>query len=309
MKFSIVVPVYGCKAALEELYQRITKTMQQISKSYEIILVNDSCPQNSIEVIEQLCQKDKHVIGIDLSRNFGQMKAILAGLDYATGEYVIVMDCDLQDRPEEIINLYKKIQEGYDIVFARRMNRQDNKLKIFISNLFYKIYSIASGIKYDQSLCNFSICRHNVINAYCSMREENRAYVMYLQWLGFKQATIDVKHDPRKEGKSSYNFKKRFKLAIDIIFSQSDKILKLIASFGFLITIFSFLFIIFLLVQYFTGNVLPGWSSLIATIMLMSGIIIFLLGVVGIYIGNIFIQVKQRPLYIIKEIKNKCKGD
>ena len=163
MKLSVVIPVYGCKNALRELYNRLVISLKKITEDYEIILVNDNCPQNSWEVIEQICKEDNKVIGIEMSRNFGQMKAILAGLDNSTGDYIVVMDCDLQDKPEEIIKLYNKLNEGYDIVFARRENRKDKKSKILISKIFYKIYSISTDVQYDSSLCNFSICRKKVI--------------------------------------------------------------------------------------------------------------------------------------------------
>lgn len=306
MEISVVVPVYGCRGALNELHERLTKVLSKITNKYEIIFVNDNCPQKSIEVIEEICKKDKKVVGIELSRNFGQMKAILAGLDYSTGEWVVVMDCDLQDRPEEIPNLYEKAKEGYDVVFARRKNRQDNFFKILVSKIFYKIYSLAADVKYDASLCNFSICNRKVIDNYCKMREEHRAYVMYIQWLGFKQTAIDVEHNQRYEGKSSYNFKKRIKMASDIIFSQSDKLLKIIVSFGFTITFLSLLAVIYVIIHYFIQpTTTQGWTSIIAIICLMSGIIISVIGVVGIYVGNIFVQIKERPIYVTRKIYNE----
>ena len=136
MRISVVIPVYGCRAALPELHRRLTETLTQLTDDYEIILVNDSCPQNSWEVISEICDKDKHVVGIELSRNFGQIFAITAGLDASSGDWVVVMDCDLQDKPEEIINLYNKAQEGYDVVFARRAERKDTPMKIFVSKIF-----------------------------------------------------------------------------------------------------------------------------------------------------------------------------
>ncbi len=306
MDISVVVPVYGCRAALKELYERLTKVLKEMTDKYEIILVNDNCPQKSIEVIQEICEKDKKVVGIELSRNFGQMKAILAGLDYSTGKWVVVMDCDLQDRPEEIPNLYKKAQEGYDVVFARRKKRKDSLLKVLVSKTFYKIYSWAADVKYDASLCNFSISNRTVIDSYCKMREEHRAYVMYIQWLGFKQATLDVEHNERYEGKSSYNFKKRMKMASDIIFSQSDKLLKFIVKCGFTVTFLSLIAVIYIIVRHFVyPNTPQGWTSLISIICFMSGIIISVIGVVGIYVGNIFTQIKERPLYIARKIYNK----
>ena len=245
MDMSIVIPVYGCKAALKELYERLTNTVSTLVKDYEIILVNDNCPQNSWEIIKEICKNDSHVVGIELSRNFGQIQAITAGLDYSTGEWVVVMDCDLQDRPEEIANLYYKAIEGnYDVVFARRKNRKDSFLKVFISKIFYKIYSWASDGNYDPAICNFSISERNVIDNYCKMRETHRAFVIYVRWLGFKQAVLDVEHDPRKEGKSSYNMKKRIRMATSILTSQSDKLLKLTVSAGFLMVLCSILAIV-----------------------------------------------------------------
>ena len=150
MDISVVIPIYGCRAALEELHRRLTDTLVAMDKEYEIILVNDNCPQNSWEVIQQLCKKDKHVVGIELSRNFGQIQAITAGLDYSKGDWVVVMDCDLQDRPEEIPNLYKKaIDDQLDAVFARRAERKDSFMKVLVSKAFYKIYSWASDGNYD----------------------------------------------------------------------------------------------------------------------------------------------------------------
>lgn len=306
MDMSIVIPVYGCKAALKELYERLTNTVSTLVKDYEIILVNDNCPQNSWEIIKEICKNDSHVVGIELSRNFGQIQAITAGLDYSTGEWVVVMDCDLQDRPEEIANLYYKAIEGnYDVVFARRKNRKDSFLKVFISKIFYKIYSWASDGNYDPAICNFSISERNVIDNYCKMRETHRAFVIYVRWLGFKQAVLDVEHDPRKEGKSSYNMKKRIRMATSILTSQSDKLLKLTVSAGFLMVLCSILAIVVIIAQYFLVSVNPGWSSIIATICLVGGMIITCIGVVGVYVGNIFMQVKERPLYVVRTILNK----
>lgn len=309
MDISVVIPMYGCKAAVRELHQRLVKTLEQITEDFEIIMVNDACPQNSWEVIEEICKEDRRVKGIEMARNFGQIKAITAGLDYSTGDWVVVMDCDLQDRPEEILNLYNKAQEGYDVVFARRANRKDSPLKVFVSKIFYKIYSFASDGNYDPAICNFSISRRVVIDNYCKMRELHRAFVIYVKWLGFRQTAIDVEHNERYEGKSSYNMKKRMKMAGEILTSQSDKLLRFTVSFGFLMTLASFIAIIVLIIRYFCGNVATGWTSIIATNCLIGGIIIMVVGMVGIYVGNIFMQTKQRPLYVVRQILNDEKEE
>lgn len=304
MKISVVIPVYGCKTALPELHKRLTETISKITSEYEIILVNDSCPQNSWEVIEKLCAGDYHVKGVELSRNFGQMKAILAGLDYADGDWIVVMDCDLQDCPEEILRLYAKATEGYDVVFARRKKRQDNYLKVFWANLFYSVYRYATDGNYDGAICNFSIARKEVIKNYCQMREQHRGYVMYIRWLGYRQTVIDVEHNERFEGKSSYNLKKRIEMAIELLTSQSDKILRLFTAIGFIVSIISFFAILLLVIYHFVADVSVGWTSLIATIVLMGSLVIMVVGVVGIYVGNTFIQTKNRPLYVVRQILN-----
>lgn len=302
---SVVIPIYGCRAALIELYERLTKTLLQITNNYEIILVDDCCPQNSWELIEQICSKDSNVKGYRMSRNFGQMKAILAGLDASKGDWVVVMDCDLQDSPEDIIKLYNKAQEGYDIVFSRRKERHDNKLKVAVSKVFYSIYSKLSDDCFDPAMSNFSISSRKVINNFCKMRELHRAFTIYLKWLGFNTTIIDVDHNYRKEGKSSYNMKKRINLALDILFSQSDKLLRFIAMLGFGMAVISFFVIIVLVISYFMINVTSGWTSIVASMFLLGGIILSAIGTVGLYVGNIFMQSKNRPLYVIDKELNK----
>ena len=304
MDISVVIPVYGCREALKTLHQRLTSALKKITENYEIVFVNDDCPQNSWQVIEEICGTDSKTVGIELSRNFGQMKAILAGLDYSSGDWVVVMDCDLQDSPEEIINLYNKALEGYDVVFAKRMRRKDGKIKTWMSNMFYKVYSYASGVEYDPALCNFSISNRKVIEYYCSMRELHRAFVMYIKWMGFKQAYIEVEHNKRYEGKSGYNFKKRFKMAIDILTSQSDKLIRLMTGVGICISVISFIFAIINIVRYFTMDIVSGYSSTIIALFLIGGLIITSVGIVGIYVGSIFMEVKKRPLYLIRSILN-----
>lgn len=309
MDISVVIPVYGCKAALPELHRRLTQTLLRITNEYEIIMVNDACPQDSWSVIQEICASDPRVIGLEMSRNFGQIRAILAGLDYSRGKWVVVMDCDLQDSPEEILRLYEKAQEGYDVVFARRKIRKDSPMKVFVSNCFYKLYSFATDGKYDPALCNFSICSRQVIDQYCSMRELHRAFVIYIRWLGFRQAVIDVEHNERFEGKSGYNFKKRMNAALEILTSQSDKLLRITAISGAMIALIAFLVVLIITIRYFVNHIVPGWSSTIASIFLMGGLVIMSIGVVGIYVGNIFMESKHRPLYIIRTAINAAQQE
>lgn len=306
MKISVVVPVYGCKKALPELHRRLTDVFDKMNSDYEIVLVDDCCPQNSWEEIEKLCEKDKKVIGIRMSRNFGQIKAITAGLDNVTGDYVVVMDCDLQDRPESIPEMFKKIEEGYDVVFAKREGRKDSAITKFFSKAFYKVYDYFTNGNFDNSICNFSISRKKVIDAYCQMREQNRAFTMFIKWLGFEQTAISLPADERFEGKSSYNMKRKLKLAFEVITSQSNKPLMFSISLGFIISVLSFLYIIYLIIKALVlKDTLVGWTTIVASIYLMGGILLCAIGVVGIYVGNIFNEVKSRPIYVISKTINK----
>lgn len=306
MDISVVIPVYGCAKAIPELYMRLCQTMECITESYEIVLVDDCCPQNSWKEITKICEKDKKVKGIRLSRNFGQMKAILAGLESSNGDMVVVMDCDLQDRPEAIIDLYHKLQEGYDTVFSVRKNRKDNFLTKLLSLCFYRVYNYFTGGVYDNKIGNFSISRRKVIDAYCRMREQNRAFGMFIRWIGFQTATIEIEGDKRFSGTSSYSFSRKIKLALEIIITQSNKPLHFSIGIGFLIAFFSACYIVYLILRVLCiGDTPIGWTTIVASIYLIGGILLCAIGIVGIYIGNIFNETKHRPLYIIQNHLNK----
>lgn len=309
MDISVVIPVYGCRAALPELHRRLVDTLEGMGKSFEIVLVDDCCPQKSWDEIKEICAGDDRVKGIHLSRNFGQIRAITAGLDNSRGDWVVVMDCDLQDRPEAIARLYAKAQEGYDVVFVKRVERKDSGLTLFLSRLFYRVYSYFTDGAYDSSLCNFSISRRIVIDNYCRMREHNRGFTMFVKWLGFRQTAIEVEGDERFEGTSSYNFRKKLTMAFELITAQSNKPLKLAVGAGFVIALLAFMYLLVLVVLYFVSpGVQVGWTSTIASIYLMGGLILSAIGVVGLYVGNIFDEVKNRPLYVISEILNDVEG-
>ena len=306
MDISVIIPVYGCAKAIPELHMRLCRNLECITKSFEIVLVDDCCPQNSWKEIEKVCEKDSHVKGILLSRNFGQMKAILAGLEHSTGNMVVVMDCDLQDRPEAISELYHKLQEGYDIVFASRKHRKDSFITRFLSNCFYRFYNYFTNGTYNNKIGNFSISRRKVIDAYCSMREQNRAFGMFVQWLGFRSTVVEVEGDKRFSGTSSYSLLRKMRLALEIIITQSNKPLHISIGVGFLIAFVAACYIVYLIARVlFIGDAPTGWTTIVASIYLMGGILLCSIGIVGVYIGNIFNETKHRPLYVIKEYLNK----
>lgn len=296
---SIVSPVYRAEGLVPELVSRLAKVLITITTDYEIILVEDGSPDRSWEKIEEACKSSTKIKGIKLSRNFGQHYAITAGLDQAKGQWVVVMDCDLQDRPEEIPNLYQEAQKGFDIVFARRVFRQDNFLKKQTSKIFYKIFSYLSGVKYDGSIANFGIYNQKVINAINSLREPLRAFSPMARWVGFKRSFVDVVHGERFSGKSSYTYSKLIELAFDICLAYSDRPLKITVKLGFFIFILSIFLAILTLFSYFAGIIsVSGYTSIILSISIFSGLIIFTLGILGLYIGKIFECAKNRPLFI-----------
>jgi len=299
---SIVSPVYACGTNLEKLYERLTNTLLSITQEYEIIFINDASPDNAWHTIQELAKKDSKIKGINLSRNFGQHKAITAGLDYARGDWVVVMDCDLQDQPEEIVKLYNKAQEGYDIVFGRRVERQDTYLKKLASKIFYKIYDYLTGYDTDHSIANFSIISKTVVENFKKMKEQHKPYGYFVSWLGFKRTDIDIEHASRVEGTSSYSFKKLINLATDNIISQSNKPLKMSIKFGFTMSFISTAYAIYLIFSYFINNIIvEGWTSVMVSIYFLAGLILANLGFVGLYIGKIFDEVKKRPVYIVEE--------
>ncbi len=301
MHISVVSPVYKAPSILPELVDRLIIALTKITNSFEIILVDDGCPINSWSIVEELSNKHCFVRGIKLSRNFGQHYAITAGLDHAKGKWVVVMDCDLQDQPEEIQKLYDKTIIGYDCVLAARENRQDSFLKKFFSNAFYRILSELTGAKYDHRVANFGIYSQKVIQSLNQFREPIRYFPGLVQYVGFKSVTINIEHASRMEGKSSYNFKRLTNLALDIILAYSDKPLRIIIKLGLLISLLSFFYVGFSIWQWHTDQILvPGYTSLIASVWLLSGILISTLGVIGLYIGKTFEAVKSRPLYIIQ---------
>ena len=302
MILSIVSPVYKAEQIIDELVQRIRDAVEGITPDYEIILVEDGGGDGSWEKITWHSDRDSRVKGIKLSRNFGQHNAITAGLDHCRGDWVVVMDCDLQDRPEEIPRLYAEALEGYDIVYARRKQRQDSFFKKTYSAVFYKLFAWLSGVPQDGTIANFGIYSAKAIQTVNQLREPMRSFATMIKWVGFRSSGIDVVHAERHGGKSTYSFKKLLHLALDISLAYSDKPLRMTVKLGVIISFSALLFGVYTLYKYFTGQITePGFTSLILSIWFLSGLIIFTLGVLGLYIGKVFDGIKNRPLYIIEK--------
>ncbi|MBF0574949.1 glycosyltransferase family 2 protein [Dysgonomonas sp. GY617] len=305
MKISIVSPVYRAEKILPILVSRIEKSVSSITSDYEIILVEDCGPDNSWGVIEEMARNNKKIIGVKLSRNFGQHYAITAGLDHVSGDWIVVMDCDLQDQPEEIVKLYAKAQEGYDIVLAERFERQDSFFKRMTSALFYKVLSYLTGSHQDKGVANFGIYNKKAIDVVRSMKESIRYFPTMINWIGFNKAKIRVDHSSRYEGQTTYNLSRLLNLALDIVLAYSDKPIRLTIKLGFIISILSIIATLYTFIQWLCGDItVLGYTSLIISIWFLSGIIIFILGVIGLYIGKTFGEVKNRPIYVVSHRLN-----
>jgi len=299
---SIVSPVYRAEKILPILVSEINLVMERIGEDYEIILVDDRSPDNSWEVMKVLSSQNSKIKSIRLSRNFGQHSAIFAGLTRAKGDWVVVMDCDMQDQPKEIAKLYKKALEGYDIVLGQRENRKDKFLKKLSSKLFYKVFNYLSGANFDNNVANFGIYHQKTIKSILDMGDYVKFFSLFINWIGFKSVSIPIEHGEREEGKSTYSVGRLFKQAFNVIISFSDKPLRLFINFGLSISVLSFIVGIYYLYLALTGKIAqPGFSSLILSIWFLSGIIISCIGIVGVYLGKTFDQAKGRPTFIIDE--------
>jgi len=305
MDLSVVSPVYRGEKMLSELVERIHKAISPLTDNYEIVLVNDCSPDNSWECISEICKVDKKVKGINLSRNFGQPYAITAGLTYAKGNYIAVIDCDLQNKPEDLPAMYQKALEGYDVVSARRVVREDTFMKRMSSAIFHRVYDFLSGFDTDKAVAEFGIYSRKIVDVYCSIPEYSRSFVELIHTLGFKKTTVDVLHDHRLEGKSSYNLYRLLKLSYDSIISNSNRPLHLAVALGLMMSILSFLMAIYNIFAKFLGlNEVAGYTSTIFSIWFVGGLLLLMMGVLGLYIGKIFDQVKGRPVFIVSDTLN-----
>lgn len=301
---SVVIPVYEAEGTLVALCERLEASIETIGRDCEIILVDDRSTDGSWSTIQKLATEYGNIIAIRLSRNFGQHYAIAAGLDAASGTWTIVMDCDLQDLPEEIPTLIEKAECGFDIVLARRSARKSPLFKRLTSKWFYKMFSVMSGYRMDPTVGTFRIMRRPVVVALTSMPETYRLFGGLVQWTGFETGYVDVEHGARHSGKSTYGWKKLLKLALDGIVAFSNRPLYFSVGLGLLMSILSAAYGTSLIVNYLINPRvgIPGWLSTITISSFVGGLILLNLGIVGIYVGRIYNQTKRRPLYIVDMI-------
>ncbi|MBS1517277.1 MAG: glycosyltransferase [Bacteroidetes bacterium] len=296
---SIISPVYKAGKIVDELVRRVSEEASRISDSYEIILVEDCGGDNSWEKIVENCELNPAVRGIKLSRNFGQHYAITAGMMEAKGDIVIIMDCDLQDDPVYFTDLLKVFDEGYDIVFTKRINRKHSLFKKITAGIYNFLFRLFADKNFDLDVGSMTMISSRVKDEFVKLKDQDRLYIQLLKWIGFRSAYLPVEHKKRFEGRSSYTLSKLFFTAIQGWTSHSDKLLRLSIYSGLFISFVTLLIGIYIVISYFMKSFQAGWPSLIVAVLFSAGLILMSIGITGIYIGKIFEQTKERPLYII----------
>ena len=306
---AVIVPIYNSAAILDELIDRLKTTLSSIHSDYEIILVDDRGPQAVWPIILKATQIDERVKGIRLSRNFGQHAAISAGLDYAQADWYVVMDCDLQDSPEDIPLLYNEaIATGVDSVIAKRKSHGSKKRRKLGSVIFNFILRHLADIPTSEQVGNFRILNDAMAQAYRHYTEKMRLFPAIMSHLGFQDTYLELERSDREEGRSSYTFRKLFALAFDSIISNTVKPMYYLAGFGVCISALAVIFAATIIVQkLFFGVTIEGWASLMTALMLIGGIQIFVVSFVGIYVGKVFFEVKDRPIFIVEQSLNIAK--
>lgn len=298
-ELSVIVPVYGCRDCLGALHSRLSAVLAKAVRGYEIVFVDDRSPDDSWRLLEELARRDSNVRAIRLSRNFGQHAAITAGLDRCAGEWAVVMDCDLQDPPEEIPRLLDAARGGYDIVLARRRQKKHSLFRRLAARGFFRLINLFSGTRFHGEYGNFSLISRKVVDAFSQLRDRDRHYLLILHWLGFSRTEIEFVHAARFSGKSSYTLRSLLRHAFEGVFFQTTRLLRWIVYLGFWISASGVVLAAYFVYQYLAHAVYPGWTSLAVLILLIGGFIISSTGIAGLYVGKIFEQVKGRPLYVV----------
>jgi glycosyltransferase involved in cell wall biosynthesis len=299
---SVVIPVYGCQRCLRPLHERLGAALAEVG-AYEIVLVDDRAEDGSWLEIERLAGEDNAVRGILLSRNFGQHAAITAGLQHTRGEWVAVMDCDLQDPPEDLPRLFAKAMEGYDIVFGRRVRKKQAGLpRRLLGSLYYWGLRTFAGATTTGEFGTLSVLSRKTVDAFLDLSDRDRHYTLVLLWLGFTTATVDYDSAPRFAGRSSYSFPRLLKVALDGVFFQTTFLLRWIVYLGFGLALIGSGLALYLIYGRIAGHVYPGWTGIVVAILLLGGFIILSTGVTGLYIGKMFEQSRGRPLFVVDRV-------
>jgi glycosyltransferase involved in cell wall biosynthesis len=298
IELSVVIPVYNCAGSLESLHARLTTSLAEVTPDYEIVLVDDRSTDEAWDILRDLAGRDPHLKVVRLSRNFGQHAAITAGLTRSTGAWTVVMDCDLQEPPEEIPRLYAKAQEGYEIVRAVRNDRKHSAFRRASATLYRRMLSERAD---EIEFSTLSIISRKVVDTFLLLRDRDREYQLVLDWLGFDQASISFTHGERHGSPSTYGPRELIRVALDGMFFRTTVLLHWIVYAGFAIAALGGVMAAYLVYSRYVSETPPGYTSIAVLLLLLSGFIIIALGVVGLYIGRIFDQVRARPLFVVDE--------
>lgn len=310
VKYSVVIPVFNEEAVVEVAYTRLKRVMEKTDGSYELIFVNDGSWDRTSGLLERICARDPMVKLIDFSRNFGHQIAITAGMDYAQGEAIVVIDADLQDPPEVIPLMIEKWKDGYDVIYGRRVEREgETLLKKVTAKLFYRFLRRMTEVEMPVDTGDFRLIDRKVCNALRECGERNRYVRGLISWLGFSQTAVEYKREKRFAGSTKYPLRKMIRFALDAITGFSHQPLKLASGIGILFSIACFLYLpIVLYLKLFTERAVPGWSSILAVNLFCHGVVLITLGIIGEYIGRIYDEAKARPLYIVRKLINCAAG-
>lgn len=299
IELSVVIPVYNCGGCLGELHARLTASLREVTPDYEIVLVDDRSTDGAWDTMRELVGADPRLRIVRLSRNFGQHAAITAGLARSTGRWTVVMDCDLQEPPEEIPRLYAKAQEGYEIVRAVREGRRHSAFRRVSASLYRRMLSEREG---EIEFSTLSIISRKVVDTFLLLRDRDREYQLVLDWLGFNQASISFAHAERAgDSPSTYGLRELIGVALDGMFFRTTVLLRWIVFAGFCIAGLGVVMAVYAVYSRYVEDTPPGYTSIVVLLLLLSGFIILALGIVGLYIGRIFDQVKGRPLFVVDE--------
>lgn len=303
---SVVVPMYNEELVIEETYKRLKKVMDTIDDDYEIVFVNDGSRDKTVEKLSSICDIDSKVKLIDFSRNFGHQVAITAGMDFAEGDTIVVIDGDLQDPPELIPEMIAKWKDGYEVVYGKRLKRKgETFFKKFTAKMFYRFLNNMTDVDIPVDTGDFRLIDRKVCEALKQVNERNRYIRGLVSWLGFKQTSVEFTREERFAGETKYPLRKMLKFATDAIVSFSFKPLRLASYTGVFLSFFSFLYLIIVLYQkFFTKRAITGWASTMAVSLFFNGIVLLMLGIIGEYIGRIYDEAKGRPLYLVRNTKN-----
>lgn len=301
-QFTVVTPCYRTADCIPELYRRLVAVFAELGATFELIFVDDGSPQNDWQQIVRLAHTDHRIRGLQLSRNYGQHFAIQAGLQHSAGDWVIVMDCDLQDPPEAIPELYRAALQGYDLVQARRGLRQDTWLRRTASRCYCRIFNFLSERSMDSAIANFCLMKREVAAAVSGFCERNQNLPMFLELVGFHKQVVDVPHSGRFSGRSAYSLARLYRLGLGVMVAHSNRPLRLSIQFGLLLSAGAVLFGLFTLGRYFWLSSVPeGWTTLALLLCFLGGLGFANLGIIGLYLGMVFDEVKRRPLYVVRQ--------